>query len=383
MSSTGSNLKGIAFIGAGLYAKETLASTRAVALPLKAVWSRTQKSAAELSAEAASQLGLAPDVYYDVPDASDGDEKATARSLAALLAREDIVAVNIILPICAQPAVIREALAAGKHVLSAKPIAPDVREGKALVAEYEGRYKRRGLVWRIAENFESEPGYVAAGRAVREGKIGKVNFFSMRSVGYMDKTSKWYKTPWRTVPDYQGGFLLDGGVHQTSALRIMLSPVTHLTGFASLYKSYLPPHDTTHSVLKTASGAQGILEMTFAAPSSTLTKGNGTTISGSNGWLSVESARGTDASGKEIGVIRVTTRSVEVSEDGKAGPETVETADYPVRGVEAEWESFFAVVKGEKDDGLGSPRGALADVAIVEAALTSQGELVDLVKLIS
>ena len=75
--------------------------------------------------------------------------------------------------------------------------------------------------------------------------------------------------------------------------------------------------------------------------------------------------------------------SIKVSQDRKPGPEVVGVTEYPVRGVEAEWESFFAAIKGEKDDGLGSPRAALADVAIVEAALTSQGELIDLVKLIS
>jgi predicted dehydrogenase len=97
--------------------------------------------------------------------------------------------------------VIVKALAAGKHVLSEKPVAKDVAEGAKLLATFKSQYKPKGLVWRVAENFEAEPGFQAAGKAIRDGKIGKVIFFNMSVVNYIDKTSKWYNTPWRTVPD--------------------------------------------------------------------------------------------------------------------------------------------------------------------------------------
>jgi hypothetical protein len=44
-------------------------------------------------------------------------------------------------------------------------------------------------------------GCQAAGKAIRDGKIGKVLFFNTQVLNYIDKESKWYKTPWRTVPD--------------------------------------------------------------------------------------------------------------------------------------------------------------------------------------
>ena len=96
-------------------------------------------------------------------------------SLDALLARSDIDAVIIALPITVQPSIVRKSLAAGKHVLSEKPVAPDVASGIELIREYETTYKPKGLVFRIAENYELEPGYHAAAKAIREGKIGKVN----------------------------------------------------------------------------------------------------------------------------------------------------------------------------------------------------------------
>jgi predicted dehydrogenase len=161
---------------------------------LKAIYSRSEKSASELAQAAQETLGLAhrPSVYYDGDPATDLD---------ALLARTDIDAVAIVLPITVQPSIVRKALAAGKHVLSEKPVAPDVAAGIELIREYDAKYKSKGLVWRIAENYEVEPGYHAAAKAVRDGKIGKVNSFNARVVGHVAKDSKWYNTPWRTVPD--------------------------------------------------------------------------------------------------------------------------------------------------------------------------------------
>ena len=65
-----------------------------------------------------------------------------------------------------------------------------------------------GLIWRVAEDVEAEPSYRAAGKAIRDGAIGKVLFWNLSAVNHIDRESKWYKTPWRTVPDYQGGFLV-------------------------------------------------------------------------------------------------------------------------------------------------------------------------------
>ncbi|KAH7920870.1 NAD(P)-binding protein [Leucogyrophana mollusca] len=372
---------GVAILGAGLFAKEAhlpgLETLKGLAPTLKAVYSRSLKSSSELADEAKKRLGVAPDVYHD------GDSSA---NLDVLLARSDINSVIVVLPITQQPSIILKALAAGKHVLSEKPVAPDVASGIKLIAEYNATYKTKGLVWRVAENFEAEPGYIAAGRAIRDGKIGKVTFFSSRVVNYIDQDSKWYKTPWRTVPDYQGGFLLDGGVHSTAALRVMLpSAMTHLSGFASLNKDWLAPHDTINTIIKAADGSHGIFELSFAAPSASRSSvGNGTIITGTDGWLSVSQTKVKDSvTGGDKSVFRVIIKSAKTDAHGKLGPEKEEIIDEAVRGVEVELASFFAAAFEGKDDGLGDPLGALRDVAIIEAALNSEGQPINLEKLVS
>lgn len=161
---------------------------------LKAVYSRSEKSSAQFAAYAQALLKLIakPDVYHDADPLA---------NLDALLARSDIVAVVIALPITLQPTIVRKALAAGKHILSEKPVAPDVASGIKLINEYNADYKPKGLIWRVAENYEVEPAYQAAAKVIREGKIGKVTFFNARVVNYIEKSNKYYNTLWRTVPD--------------------------------------------------------------------------------------------------------------------------------------------------------------------------------------
>lgn len=147
--------------------------------PLKAVYSRSQKSASVLAEEAAKLLGLPslPDTYFD----------ENASGLDALLQRTDITSVIIALPITVQPEIVLRCLSAGKHVLSEKPVAPDVARGVKLLASAEPLCQAHGLVWRVAENFEAEPAYRAAGEVIRSGKIGKIQFFKVSIVNYIDK----------------------------------------------------------------------------------------------------------------------------------------------------------------------------------------------------
>lgn len=69
------------------------------------------------------------------------------------------------------------------------------------------------LSWRVAENFEVEPSNLHARDVLASGKIGDVAFFRLSGVNHVDvKTNQYARTTWRATPEYQGGFLLDGGV---------------------------------------------------------------------------------------------------------------------------------------------------------------------------
>ncbi|TFK86224.1 oxidoreductase family protein [Polyporus arcularius HHB13444] len=371
---------GLAILGSGIFAKEAHLPALAAlggAVDVKAVYSRSRKSSTEFAEAAQEKLGLKHklDVY---------NEEDEGRSLDSLLARPDIKAVIVVLPITLQPDIVRKALAAGKHVLSEKPVAPDVASGRALIEEYEAKYKPQGLVWRVAENFETEPGFQAAQRIVHGGKLGTIKYYNARAYSWVDTHSKWYNTPWRTVPDYQGGFLLDGGVHTIAVLRKVLpSSFTSLSAYASLAKDILKPHDTINAVVASDDNSHGIIELSWGTPvQSRVTEAHSSiSITGDKGWL--EATR--------VGEnIRVVVRTAVLDENGKPvwdeekklWKETEEVIEEKSCGVEKEIESWLRAVDGE-DDGLDAPRGTLVDVAFIEAALNSKGTPVDLKKLVT
>lgn len=182
---------------------------------LKAVYSRSKSSASTLAELAKERLGLseAIPVYSD-----DGPQEG---GLDTLLLRSDIQAVIVVLPLTQQPEIVIRALAAGKNVLSEKPVAKDVKTGLSLIEKWEKEFKPKGLIWRVAENFEGmypsssvvialsktpsivpvEPGLVEAARKIKAGAVGTVRSFNYSIINTTDKSSKWYNTPWRTVPD--------------------------------------------------------------------------------------------------------------------------------------------------------------------------------------
>ncbi|KAK3342560.1 hypothetical protein B0H65DRAFT_223273 [Neurospora tetraspora] len=256
---------GIALLGAGIFAREQhLPAIESVpSVSLKAIYSRSESSANTLASAASSPV----DVYYDVPtgtgEANVGPEEKT---LDALLARTDIDAVVIALPILAQPAVIQKALKAGKHVLSEKPVAKDVEAAKELVGFYEALGGEKKPLWAVAENFRYTPSLIKAAQRVKEVG-GKLTTFRLNMNGWVEEGNKYFKTEWRKVPSYQGGFLLDGGVHFIAGLRMLLSElnqeITHVAGFSALLEERLLPVDTVHAVALTNNGKSGTISMSF------------------------------------------------------------------------------------------------------------------------
>lgn len=174
--------------------------------------------------------------------------------------------------------------------------------------------------------------------------------------------------------------------HSAAALRVILpSAMTFLSGFASLSVKWLAPQDTISAIVKCADGTHGVFELSVAAPTQTRSSaGNGIVVTGTDGHLTVTQTRVRDPiTGDERPVFRITIKSVTRDADGKASPEREEVIDEPVRGVEVELAGFFAAALEGKEDGLGNPRGALRDVAIIEASLKSDGRLIDLEKLVA
>lgn len=149
---------------------------------LKAIYSRSKKSADGL----ASQVSSPVDLYYDSPGEN-------GKSLDDLLARSDIEAVIICLPITVQPEVIKRALAAGKHVLSEKPIAPTAQAAQDL-SDYQRQYAASSI-WMVAENFRYLDPLVYGHSKMKEIG-GDLVTFHVNVFTLIDDNDKFYQTEW-------------------------------------------------------------------------------------------------------------------------------------------------------------------------------------------
>lgn len=327
---------GIALIGSGIFAKEEhLPAIQATPLLiLKAIYSRSLNSAQGLS-EGLSDV----DLY---------SEDQEGRSYDELLKRDDISGVVIALPILAQPTYIRKALSAGKHVLAEKPIAKDVATATELLNWYNTNIRKPGApIFSIAENFRFLDSFVYASQVVAE--LGRVLQFRTRINALVQPGGKYFETAWRKKPEYQGGFLLDGGVHFIAGTRLLLGeenkPVK-TSAFTVQLREHLPPVDTLNATVLLKNGSSGTISISF-----------GTTFTGSVYEVAAEK-----------GTVTVSRGKVTVSRDGKE-----ESKEFPDEGsgVKQEVKAWAEAVAKGVENPQQSPEEALRDLEILEASLKS------------
>jgi predicted dehydrogenase len=147
-------------------------------LTLKAVYSRSLKSAKSLAEDASSV-----DLY--------SDDSGAGKSLDDLLGRSDIQAVTIALPIPNQPEYVRKALLAGKHVLSEKPIAENMKDAVELLQWYRKEIDSDKVFWGVAENYRFLNSFNQA--AERRKEMGRILGFKVEQYSMLEG-GKYYET---------------------------------------------------------------------------------------------------------------------------------------------------------------------------------------------
>jgi len=151
------------------------------------------------------------------------------------------------------------------------------------------------------------------------------------------------ETSWRKTPEYQGGFLLDGGVHFIAGTRLLLgkgNTPTRILAFSSQLQKYLPPVDTVDATWQTESGISGTFSVSF-----------GTTFRGSEYIVACE--KGTVAVSR--GVVTVVINGKEEKKEFKDEGS----------GVEQEVAAWAAGLEKGVMDLQQSPREALQDLRVV------------------
>ncbi|GAA5991474.1 hypothetical protein JCM10908_005720 [Rhodotorula pacifica] len=379
----------VALLGAGGFATgahlPAIASTRS--LSLVAVYSRSRRSVESLVQAAQKYSSIAANAELGIRGIY-CDEDGPEQGLDALLKREDIETVVLALPIAAQPAIIEKAWRAGKSVISEKPIAPSIAEARRLISlsssaslpPLSGTGSSTSSTrprWFIAEQFPFTPAFDRAARLVRAGRIGRMRSFNAEI--YIQVPKPEGEQNWRKVPDYQGGFLLDGGVHFAAALRHVLpSPILSISASVRQLQPYLPPIDTLQALVTCEDGTTGTLTLSFGLERPSGEKRY--VFRGEKGTVEV------DFADPRTHVVRLVTvpdpREDDEDDDGCSGPQEPHRMEmeFPAQiGVENEFEAFGKVLSGDETatadvlNRAGS-KATLRDLAFIEAAIKSSEE---------
>ena len=199
---------------------------------------------AELAASVAARLGAR--AYTD---------------MAELLADDRVVSVDLALPHHVHYPAASAALAAGKHVLVEKPMAPTSAECRALIAQAEAA----GLSLGVAENTPFVAAYQAVERLVRAGAIGEPRLVRTLIFG-SEVTRLSDPSLWKGRLDGSGGgTIIDAGPHSFYLLAWLVGEIATVRGF---HHQLVPQSQVDdHAVVagRFASGAIYTTEYTFTA----------------------------------------------------------------------------------------------------------------------
>jgi predicted dehydrogenase len=123
-----------------------------------------------------------------------------------VLARPDVEAVAVTVPQSFRREIVLDAIEAGKHILSEKPIAltPAIADELASAAE------AKALTFGMVHNYHFLPEYRQIKQLLTSGTIGDLRVLTMQYLGVIDYPgAAEYKSDWRHTMQAGGGVLMD------------------------------------------------------------------------------------------------------------------------------------------------------------------------------
>jgi predicted dehydrogenase len=134
-----------------------------------------------------------------------GDEDLY-ESYRDVLARDDVDAVAVTVPQQFRRQIVLDAIAAGKHILSEKPIAST----PAVAAELISAAEAAGVTVGMVHNYHFLPEYRQIRQLIVDGAIGALRVLTMHFLGVIDYPgAAEYQGNWRHTLEAGGGILMD------------------------------------------------------------------------------------------------------------------------------------------------------------------------------
>jgi len=177
-----------------------------------------------------------------------------------MLVRQDIDVIGVLSPSGTHCDYAIQALEAGKHAFTTKPM--DIRLEKVDAAIQAA--ERTGKILAVDFGLRYSPVNHKLRMAVRSGKFGKIL--------YSDLLMRWYRTQeyydggipagWRSRTATESGSIANQGVHSVDLMQWILGPVSTVYGRMGTFGHEIETEDHTMSLLTFESGAWGLIHTT-------------------------------------------------------------------------------------------------------------------------
>ena len=152
------------------------------------------------------------------------------------------------------------ALQAGKHVLIEKPIALSLDDADRVIEEA----RSRALVASTVSQRRFEPAVQAIRQVLSDGALGPVAFVEGLTLDY--RPQQYYDSAtWRGTRAFDGGALMNQGIHMVDLVRWLAGPIVLVAGQAATVAKKMEAEDTATAAVAFASGALGSLVATTCA----------------------------------------------------------------------------------------------------------------------
>jgi len=192
--------------------------------------------------QAAHTLGLSSDRVYS--------------DYHAMLRRDDIDAVDILVPIAKNFQVAEDVARSGFDFICEKPLAANMEQARRH-AELPDKY---GVKVLIAENYRYNEENNLIRDLVRTNQIGEVVYFIWNSVTCFPcqmTRDTFASTEWRQHPEYPGGDFLDAALHDLAAMRHIFGAVKQVQAFGQRQEADFSPYRSYHVNIEFYNGVIG------------------------------------------------------------------------------------------------------------------------------
>lgn len=157
-------------------------------------------------------------------------ERDVFTDFRVMIERDDLQAIDIMVPIAQNHAVAEVVARARKAIILEKPMGATLEQARATL----GLPRQYGILMMIAENYRYSEEYNILRQLIEERKVGAPVSFVCQSTSCFPcamRKNTFAATEWRQHPDYPGGDILDAAIHHLAGLRHLFGGIKYLHAF--------------------------------------------------------------------------------------------------------------------------------------------------------